>query len=214
MFCKKCGARIDDDSVFCDSCGERVVRRSGGAIERSYQAQPAAVPATDKQRLIEYLEIVVDLEKNRYIQEQTINQLDAEINSLGNRRNITRRFADVQGNAECAERKIDLFGVGGFLGFGAAALIFFTGLSSYTSFGNFILRTIIAIVVGFALLIIPQAIGEAIARLSSKSQSADEQARYDAQYEAAVASDNIRVSRELVKKANPDRAARSSIFSA
>ncbi|MBR3459712.1 MAG: zinc ribbon domain-containing protein [Clostridia bacterium] len=73
MICKNCGAKIDDGDVFCGQCGESIA-------DAHDTVQNAAM---DKQQIIKYLEIGVDLEKQRYLQERTLERLDKEINRLG-----------------------------------------------------------------------------------------------------------------------------------
>ena len=79
MICKNCGAKIDDGDVFCGQCGE--------SIADAHNAGQNA--AMDKQQIIKYLEIGVDLEKQRYLQERTLECLDERIKSLG----VRERFS-------------------------------------------------------------------------------------------------------------------------
>ena len=67
----------------------------------------------DKQKLIEYLEIVVDLEKQKYLQEKTIYELDCQISSLG----IRNRYNKPDGRLdETWEYSLPGAGVGAMAG--------------------------------------------------------------------------------------------------
>ena len=48
----------------------------------------------EKQQLLKYLSMVIDLEKNKYIQEQTISKLENEINQLAISQEINHRVAN------------------------------------------------------------------------------------------------------------------------
>jgi len=50
IYCTKCGRQLPDDAVFCDNCGNRVLRNTNTS---SYQAQPAQVPVQQPARYYE-----------------------------------------------------------------------------------------------------------------------------------------------------------------
>lgn len=145
----------------------------------------------DKQKLIEYLERVVDLEKQRYIQETTLNSLNDRFNSLGIRKQYTRAVSNVR------PRRIDTFSWSGWLGLIIAAPIFFSAFSNCSTPGAFFGRIVISIIVAFVGFVVPQVIGEAIAKSNAKAQQESEQQEFDRQYENAVKADNARVASEL-----------------
>ena len=70
MFCKKCGAKIDDDSIYCGNCGARIIGNQENNFTKSLATESDNSSRVDKQQLIKYLEIVVDLEKHRYAQKK------------------------------------------------------------------------------------------------------------------------------------------------
>ena len=99
----------------------------------------------DKQKLIEYLEHIVELEKQRYAQKTAMNELQKQIDSLGNKDNIERKLAHVE------PKKVDLLGIGGFIGLGVFCIIAFNAISDchYISFGSLLLRLALAAVAGY-----------------------------------------------------------------
>lgn len=135
----------------------------------------------DKQKLIEYLEIVVDLEKQRYLQKKTIDALDQDINSLG----IQDAIRKPRYNSDPIGIASDWAGVGLIIGAIAAIAtckgsIFNVKLIEYGLIGAASLF-VLGLIVGFLMF---------------SSEKKEKLAKYN----AAVQKDDNRVSLELVQR--------------
>lgn len=92
MFCSKCGAEIADDALFCFRCGSKVAESK--AVEITTMSAKAMHPsATD---IKEYLSHAKSLEVTRYTLGIAKDKLQAKINSLGHKRQISKPVSNAE----------------------------------------------------------------------------------------------------------------------
>lgn len=145
----------------------------------------------DKQ-LKTYFENVIDLEKNAYLQRETLAELNGRINRLGHRKNITRSKVTVY--HEWFEKA---FNVGVVAAIALAIIFGIKGL-----FKDFLSGAIGGILKGGLIGIAIGAIVGLICFGIEKTKASNKQANWDADYNREVAADNRRVVEENKQKAN------------
>ncbi len=86
MFCRCCGKLIPDDSKYCEFCGKQIINSSGEKIsvnEKNNVITQNQIDCMDTVDLKEYLDIVVNMEKNIYLQNRLIFQKKNRFTQLG-----------------------------------------------------------------------------------------------------------------------------------
>ena len=151
----------------------------------------------DKQRLIQYLRNVVDLEKQVFLQKQALYQLDNRIKSLGHAGNVKPGYHWSLDFVDIAKRAGGLIG-GGFLGglvlgFIIAIVALLTKLPG-TDYSYRWILPIAFIVAGVGLLIV--VIWTVIEKIGNDKHNAFLDEKYNAEKHA----DAQRVSNELAQK--------------
>lgn len=158
----------------------------------------------DKQRLVQYLQNVVDLEKQVYLQKQALYQLDKKIKSLGHAGEIS----------SVAEYNLTFWGalgrVGGFMLIGMLAgfmpigcalgklspesFLFklLAGSRSYLGAAGFVFSIVFPATIGAIVAIIVNI----VETISNKKTNAKNEKRYN----AAMHADAVRVNNELAQK--------------
>ena len=188
MICKNCGAKIDNGDVFCGQCGESIA-------DAHDTVQNAAM---DKQQIIKYLEIGVDLEKQKYLQKRTLERLDRQINSLG----VAKSFIipeKWENNYNPYPRFIvsGLF-IGAFIGY----ILYLAGLYTFSVFGLYSISLTLekSFYYGGTIGSLLGLICALILDFSKKSVIKNEYREQVEIYNCNIAQDQQRVSNECVQK--------------
>lgn len=148
----------------------------------------------------EYLEMVLDMEKNKYIQENVLQRIENEIDSLGHKRSYdypTKGYADVSFGLYIGVTAIIL----GFLGF---IINMVSGFESSDGLLDSFSALFDAVGSAFIWALIGAVIGLVIALIKKASEQSEYNAHYEQslqRYNAQVDSDDARVEDELKKRA-------------
>lgn len=151
------------------------------------------------EQIKEYLAIVLDMEKNLYIQSKVIQKMDKEINSLGikSKYNVPRKSEYKENVGPYILVTSLVFGLAGYLINVAITMEKSSGLiesasAPFKAIGPAIIWIIVGIVVGAI-----------IAGIKNSSLENENEARYNIElkeYNQKVERDNERVRRELIRK--------------
>ncbi|MBQ3356885.1 MAG: hypothetical protein IJG45_07240 [Oscillospiraceae bacterium] len=146
------------------------------------------------QQFQEYLENVIELEKNADIQRRTIERLDAKIRSLGRPRNITQSYAT--DNSGGFEANIIIV-LGSFIGAVFCGVINgLVNLRHFKFFAGLIKGALWGAIGGLALGVVIAL----LCRVIDKSKWKKKQRELNADYEKRVTADNSRLAKESAQK--------------
>lgn len=199
MFCKKCGARIDDGSAFCSVCGAKISGKHENTLSQTRAVKPAAGKNINVPQLIKYLEMGVELEKQKYVQERALKILDDLIHRLGVKKSFNKPVKQKSGFHFDGAILGGGFGIGVTLGVIVFCVSCSSGCSSWSvdgAFGRLVGMPLIGGIIGL--------FGSVIYAIVA-SASAESKAEHDYQdalntYNSNLVNDSRRVENELKQK--------------